>query len=60
LGDVIPYIYCLGADGQTAKTAQPDKARHPDELRRGENEFKIGVYIIVYELTLSLTVANRL
>ncbi|KAF8507515.1 hypothetical protein BU17DRAFT_78091 [Hysterangium stoloniferum] len=40
-GDVIPYIFCLGVDGQTAKTAQADKARHPDELRKGDSEFKI-------------------
>jgi DNA polymerase alpha subunit A len=41
-GDVVPYVFCLGEDGHTAKTAQADKARHPDELRRARDEFKIG------------------
>lgn len=41
-GDVVPYVFCLGDDGQTAKTAQADRARHPDELRRVGNELKIG------------------
>ncbi|KDQ50145.1 hypothetical protein JAAARDRAFT_74363 [Jaapia argillacea MUCL 33604] len=31
-GDVIPYIFCLGTDGETAKTGQADRARHPDEV----------------------------
>lgn len=41
-GDVIPYVFCLGEDGNTAKTAQADKARHPDDLRRSESKLKIG------------------
>ena len=40
--DVIPYIMCLGADGKSAKTAQADKAFHPDDLRRQGSELKIG------------------
>src|SRR4051794_2230301 len=34
-GDVVPYIFCLGEDGISAtRTAQADRAHHPDELRR--------------------------
>lgn len=47
-GDVIPYIFCLGADGETAKTGQADRARHPDEVRRAGSECKID-----YEFYLS-------
>lgn len=41
-GDVIPYIFTLGEDGQTSKTAQADLARHPDEIRKIGSELKIG------------------
>lgn len=41
-GDVIPYLFCLGADGKTSRTAQADKAFHPDEFRRQGSELKIG------------------
>lgn len=41
-GDVIPYIFSLGADGVASKTAQADKARHPDDFRRLDSAFKIG------------------
>ncbi|KAI0692497.1 hypothetical protein BC835DRAFT_1407020 [Cytidiella melzeri] len=33
-GDVIPYIFCLGDGGVSAKSAQADRAKHPDEIRR--------------------------
>lgn len=39
--DVIPYIMCLGDDGKSAKTAQADRAFHPDDLRRQGSELKI-------------------
>ncbi|EJT49533.1 DNA polymerase alpha catalytic subunit [Trichosporon asahii var. asahii CBS 2479] len=39
--DVIPYILCLGPDGKSAKSAQADKAFHPDDLRRQGSELKI-------------------
>ena len=42
-GDVIPYIFCLGEDGQAAKTAQADKARHPDEIRKAAGSLHIGM-----------------
>lgn len=35
-GDVIPYIFCIGDDGQSPKAAQADRARHLDEIRRAE------------------------
>lgn len=41
-GDVIPYIFCLGDDGISARSAQADKAHHPDELRRPDATLKIG------------------
>lgn len=41
-GDVIPYIFCLGESGETSKTAQADKAKHPDEIRRVGSELKTG------------------
>jgi DNA polymerase alpha subunit A len=40
--DVIPYIMCLGDDGKSARSAQADKAWHPDDLRRQGSELKIG------------------
>ena len=40
--DVIPYIMCLGEDGKAARTAQADRAFHPDDLRRQGSELKIG------------------
>jgi DNA polymerase alpha subunit A len=45
--DVIPYIMCLGADGKSAKSAQADKAFHPDDLRRQGSELRIGESIAV-------------
>jgi DNA polymerase alpha subunit A len=41
-GDVIPYIFCLGSDGKSSRTAQADKAFHPDEFRRADSGLKIG------------------
>ncbi|KIJ54743.1 hypothetical protein M422DRAFT_24648 [Sphaerobolus stellatus SS14] len=40
-GDVIPYIFCLGGDGSSSKTAQADLAYHPDEIRKANGELKI-------------------
>ncbi len=42
--DVIPYIMCLGEDGKSSKSAQADKAFHPDDLRRQGSELKIGEF----------------
>ncbi|GAA6024619.1 hypothetical protein JCM10207_001023 [Rhodosporidiobolus poonsookiae] len=33
-GDVIPYIFCKAANGETTKTAQAANAHHPDDVRR--------------------------
>lgn len=41
-GDVIPYIFCLAEGEETAKTAQADRARHPDEVRRANSGLQIG------------------
>ncbi|KAG6831739.1 hypothetical protein H0H87_004008 [Tephrocybe sp. NHM501043] len=40
-GDVIPYIFCLAEGEETAKSAQADRAKHPDEVRRADSELKI-------------------
>jgi DNA polymerase alpha subunit A len=42
IGDVIPYIFCLGGDGSSVKTGQADRAYHPDELKKADSELKIG------------------
>jgi DNA polymerase alpha subunit A len=34
-GDVIPYVFCLSKGEESAKTAQADRAKHPDEVRKG-------------------------
>jgi DNA polymerase alpha subunit A len=41
-GDVIPYLFCLAEGEETAKTAQADRAKHPDEVRRAGSTLKIG------------------
>jgi DNA polymerase elongation subunit (family B) len=41
-GEVIPYVFCLGSDGKTSKSAQADHAFHPDEFRRKDSALKIG------------------
>ncbi|SJX64596.1 related to POL1-DNA-directed DNA polymerase alpha, 180 KD subunit [Sporisorium reilianum f. sp. reilianum] len=52
MGDVIPYIFCLGEDGTSStKTAQAERAHHPDELRRKDSELKID-----YEHYLALQI----
>ena len=40
-GDVIPYIFCLGEDGAASRTAQADRAYHPDEIRRSNGQLRI-------------------
>ncbi|KAL7423389.1 DNA-directed DNA polymerase alpha catalytic subunit pol1 [Cryptotrichosporon argae] len=39
--DVIPYIMCLGEDGKASRTAQADRAFHPDDLRRQGSDLRI-------------------
>jgi DNA polymerase alpha subunit A len=33
-GDVIPYVFCLSEGEESVKTAQADRAKHPDEIRK--------------------------
>ncbi|KAI0676013.1 hypothetical protein C8Q78DRAFT_963901 [Trametes maxima] len=40
-GDVIPYVFCLGEGGESTKTAQADRAKHPDEVRRESDKLHI-------------------
>ena len=47
--DVIPYIICLGDDGKSARSAQADRAFHPDDLRRQGSELKIGEWQLYAE-----------
>lgn len=49
--DVIPYVMCLGADGKAARSAQADRAFHPDDLRRQGSELRID-----YDLYLDVQV----
>ncbi|KAF7309528.1 DNA polymerase [Mycena indigotica] len=43
LGDVIPYLFCLPDGEQTAKTAQADRAQHPEEFRKPDSGLKIDL-----------------
>ena len=40
-GDVIPYVFCLSEGEESTKTAQADRAKHPDEVRK-DLELTIG------------------
>lgn len=50
-GDVIPYVFCMGEDGITAKSAKADRAYHPDDLRKKDTTLKID-----YDFYLSLQI----
>jgi DNA polymerase alpha subunit A len=41
-GDVVSYIFCLAEGEVSSKTAQADRAYHPDEIRRSGGKLKIG------------------
>lgn len=42
MGDVIPYIFCVSPGEESAKNAQADRAKHPDELKKAASkEFSI-------------------
>ena len=43
-GDVIPYIFCSGEADATGNSAQAERARHPDELRKAAPEIPAGLY----------------
>ncbi|KAJ7708740.1 DNA polymerase alpha catalytic subunit [Mycena rosella] len=40
-GDVIPYVFCLSEGEETAKTAQADRAKHPEEFKKAGAELKL-------------------
>ncbi|KAF9777286.1 hypothetical protein BJ322DRAFT_1115131 [Thelephora terrestris] len=42
VGDVISYVFCLGSGGESSKTGQADRARHPDEVRKADTDCQIG------------------
>lgn len=50
-GDVMPYIFCLGSGGESSKTGQADRARHPDEVRKADNDCKIGNVFVPLRVT---------
>lgn len=43
-GDVIPYVFCVKEGEDSSKTGQAERAKHPDEVRRADGEFKIGKF----------------
>ncbi|KAF5385639.1 hypothetical protein D9757_005457 [Collybiopsis confluens] len=44
-GDVIPYVFCLPEGEEPAKTAQSDRARHRDEVRRAGLKIDAEYYL---------------
>lgn len=38
-------ILCLGLGGETTKTAQADRAKHPNEFWKVDSNLKIGKYL---------------
>jgi DNA polymerase alpha subunit A len=49
-GDVIPYVFCKEEGEESAKTAQADRARHPDEVRRSNLQVGMSNPSIIEEL----------
>ncbi|KAJ7493343.1 hypothetical protein B0H11DRAFT_2006017 [Mycena galericulata] len=43
-GDVIPYVFCLSEGETTAKTAQADRARHPEDAQ--DFEYYLGHQVL--------------
>lgn len=46
-GDVIPYIFCAGEGDGTS--AQAERARHPDELRKATSAIQTGEYYLSFD-----------
>lgn len=44
-GDVISYIFCIAEGEDTAKTAQADRAKHPDEVRKSNLQVDYEHYL---------------
>ncbi|KAG2147493.1 hypothetical protein DEU56DRAFT_899384 [Suillus clintonianus] len=40
-GDVIPYVFCVAPGEETVKTAQADRAKHPDEIKKAAGELVV-------------------
>jgi len=55
-GDVIPYVFCLSEGEEPAKSAQADRAKHPDEVRK-DLELTIGMK---HEKFVAFNVTNLL
>ncbi|KAI0255725.1 DNA polymerase alpha catalytic subunit [Lactifluus subvellereus] len=50
-GDVVPYIFCISEGDGTGNTAQAERARHPDELRKSGSEIQIDYeYYLVHQV----------
>ena len=60
-GDVIPYVFCLSEGEESTKTAQADRAKHPDEVRKS-SELTIGRMIddSLFEMPLKFALRLRL
>jgi DNA polymerase alpha subunit A len=41
-GDVISYVFCIKEGEDSSKSAQADRAKHPDEVRKATDGLKIG------------------
>ncbi|GAA5895337.1 DNA-directed DNA polymerase alpha catalytic subunit POL1 [Sporobolomyces salmoneus] len=46
-GDVIPYIFCVPANGERTKSAQAANAHHPDDVRRAGSTLKVDFEVYV-------------
>ncbi len=55
-GDVVPYIFC-SEGGETSNSSQAERARHPDELRKGGTETQIGEHRTLWAPSTFLTVS---
>ena len=58
MGDVVPYIFCLGSGGESSKTGQADRARHPDEVRKADKDSQIGAVFSPLRLCFDALVLN--
>jgi hypothetical protein len=61
-GTVVQYIFCLAQGEESTKTAQADRAKHPEEIKRSEGQLKIGKTrsVSMLEGRFANTVNNRL
>ena len=51
----MPYVFCKEEGDESAKTAQADRARHPDEVRRSNLHVGTSNFSIIKELKLNET-----